>query len=198
MSIAMQTLSTGASKDALSSAVAVCFGNTESCCVIAEARCDDDPEGHAASGPTPKNTRICKEFHAWTALLCHWSEVLDAQCKRWSSDQSKRIVIPDSSPDAVEALLFFMYSGTLRCTFGNVLDVFKLADKYMVRILSDLCLRLVKNNIDECVAAGLTIKRLQAAGFSAIELGLKAKPSLGTVSELLSAGFGCRDVAFWF
>jgi len=79
-------------------------------------------------------------FKVWSSVLCQWSQVFKSMFEHdFRELATAEVVIVDFPPAAVEAFLRFMYSGTLRSDHRSLLDVARLADKYIVPPLQALC-----------------------------------------------------------
>ncbi|XP_065507456.1 kelch-like protein 11 [Caloenas nicobarica] len=69
------------------------------------------------------------------------------ELQKWSSEGG-----PD--PDTVEAVIGFMYTGTIRVSPGNVHEVLEMADRFLLTRLKEFCGEFLKKklNLSNCVA----------------------------------------------
>ncbi|XP_040981239.1 kelch-like protein 11 isoform X3 [Aquila chrysaetos chrysaetos] len=69
------------------------------------------------------------------------------ELQKWSSEGG-----PD--PDTVEAIVGFMYTGTIRVSPGNVHEVLEMADRFLLTRLKEFCGEFLKKklNLSNCVA----------------------------------------------
>ncbi|XP_054032711.1 kelch-like protein 11 [Dryobates pubescens] len=87
------------------------------------------------------------------------------ELQKWSSEGG-----PD--PDTVEAVIGFMYTGSIRVSPGNVHEVLEMADRFLLSRLKDFCGEFLKKklNLSNCVAV-----HSLAHMYSLSQLALKAQ-----------------------
>ena len=109
-------------------------------------------------------TLVCgeREFHAHRVVLATQSQFFKARFEEHWTREDNKIVMSDITPDTLEAILTFMYTGEIEATHNDelekVLDVLKAAAEYQVTKLQALCERdvfryLTNNNVIEILIA---------------------------------------------
>ena len=92
-------------------------------------------------------TLVCgeQEFQAHRVVLATQSQFFEARFKEHWTREDNKIVMSDITPDTLEAVLTFMYTGEIEAIHNDevvkVLDVLKAAAEYQVTKLQALCER---------------------------------------------------------
>ena len=92
-------------------------------------------------------TLVCgeREFQAHRVVLATQSQFFEARFKEHWTREDNKIVMSDITPDTLEAVLMFMYTGEIETIHNDelvkVLDVLKAAAEYQVTKLQALCER---------------------------------------------------------
>ncbi|KAI6184851.1 Protein maternal effect lethal 26-like protein [Aphelenchoides bicaudatus] len=82
-------------------------------------------------------------------FLCLHSDVFSAYLNNNSVEKKTNIIqIKDLDPMFIEAMLRFMYSGRVENLKDIAHDLYIVADRYNIRILQDICLEFMFNNLD--------------------------------------------------
>lgn len=155
-----------------------------------------------------KRYKVERRYQVWSMLLRQWSDVFDAKIQRWNSSDALEIRIGDASPQAVEALLRFMYSGQLHCKPASYPEVTRLASMYMMPELKHHCCAALQQQTDvdeelqgnirkshltarELFVEGIQPSQLRKLGFTFNELHLAGF----SPAELLGSGFSTQELA---
>lgn len=90
-----------------------------------------------------------KEFKVHRALLIARSPVFAAMFRHNTAEkQTGTVIINDCDPDSFEAFLEYMYSGKLEdIAFNNVINLYKISDKYNVPELKLFCTNYLQLNL---------------------------------------------------
>ena len=89
-----------------------------------------------------------------TGLRCHrvvlavHSPYFKAVFRHQSEFAPRPIILPDLPADAVEALINFMYTGSLPITSSNVIDIMETAEFLQFRDVVEVCAMLLLEQVD--------------------------------------------------
>ncbi|CAE7821349.1 bath-40 [Symbiodinium sp. CCMP2592] len=178
-----------------------CFGKEGNFTVIVEespADTSDDVEVE------DKHT----EFKVWSFLLTQWSPVFEKMIgsDNYTESQKAKVVIQDFSASAVEIFLRFLYSGSVGGSVTALVEVAAMADKYQVKKLHALCLRIVRKALKPEVACEIFDSankfQFRSLRMGALDLiftqpaeALKERPALRPelLEEILDSGLLCMS-----
>lgn len=94
-----------------------------------------------------------EDFHCHCAVLCDASNVFERMFTSNFQEATSRIVeIVDAKPPVVEALLSFIYNGTLKENFTDLVELAVLADRYSVEAVLVACAKPLCSNLSPSTA----------------------------------------------
>ena len=179
-----------------------CFGKEGNFTVIVE-----ESLGDASDDVEVEDKRT--EFKVWSVLLTQWSPVFEKMIgsDNYTESQKANVVIQDFSATAVGLFLRFLYSGSVDGTAGALVEVAAMADKYQVKALYTLCVRIVRKALNKpelaCeVFASANQFQLDGLRMDALEQiltqpaeALKKRPALRPelLEEILDSGLLCMS-----
>ena len=178
-----------------------CFGKEGNFTVIVE-----EASGDASDDVDVEDKRT--EFKVWSFLLARWSPVFEKMLgsDNYAESQKAEVVIQDFSASAVGLFLRFLYSGSVDGSTSVLVEVAVMADKYQVKALRSLCIRIVRKALKPDVAcevfAAANHFQLDGLRMDALEHiltqpaeALKERPTLRPelLEEILDSGLLCMS-----